>query len=95
METVLGFDMASITDEVHEEMRRFRAALPQLRETLEGRWVVFYEGKVVSDHATDDECLHAATVNPGEDAPFVVVRVAEEIPVVLSACSLYAIELHL
>ena len=86
--------MTEAAEKVLEEMRRFWAALPELRKHLEGRWVVFSQGEVVSDHATEDDALQASRDNPGEQQPFVVARVAERKPIPLSAASLYAVDIH-
>lgn len=69
--------MTTIAEKVREEMHRFWAELPELRKRLEGRWVVFYQGEVVSDHATEDDALAAAASRPGEGVPWAVDIVAE------------------
>jgi hypothetical protein len=70
---------------VREEMVRYRAALPGLLARYGGRWVVFKDGKVVSDHDTIDDA-HAAGVEAfGVFGGQVVIQVAEEKPLYINA----------
>ncbi len=82
--------MTSAADKVHEEMARFRAVLPKLMESHEGRWVVFHSGDVVADFGSEPEAYEAAIEMLGPEAGFVVARVAPVEPQPISAQILFA-----
>jgi hypothetical protein len=48
-----------VRQRVLDEAQRFRAALPELLTRLPGRFVVFRDGVVVSDHDSDEEAYIA------------------------------------
>jgi hypothetical protein len=77
--------MSEIERRVLEETERFRAALPELIKHHPGRWVVFRDGAVVSDHATEDEAYRAAVVRFGVQGGFVVAPVAHVEPTPITA----------
>lgn len=67
------------------ETERFLAALPELMKQHPGRWVVFRDGQVVSDHATEDEAYRDAVARFGLDGGFVVAPVVETAPTPVTA----------
>lgn len=73
--------MTDAHDRVKAEMARFLEALPKLRETLEGRWVVFLDGAVRSDHDTQERAYVSAVDVFGLQGGFVVAQVVEVKPV--------------
>ncbi|MBI5478799.1 MAG: hypothetical protein HY906_08090 [Deltaproteobacteria bacterium] len=77
--------MSDIERKVLEETERFRAALPELIKQHPGRWVVFRDGQVVSDHATEDEAYRAAVARFGVTGGFVVAPVVEVEPTPVTA----------
>lgn len=62
---------------VDREYARFREALPALLADprIAGRWVVFFDGKVVYDDDDDKRAYSWAVDNLGNYAPFVFTRV--------------------
>jgi hypothetical protein len=81
--------MDDLHQRVLEETKRFWAVLPKLLETIPGRWVVFKDGVVHGDYATHEEALDAGINQFGLDGGEVIAPVRPNIPVVLSAGSLY------
>lgn len=77
------------SDRVREEMGRFREALPRLLPELEGRWVVFRDGEVVSVHDDEEQAYRAAVEQFGPAGGQVIARVEPERTVPLSAAVLY------
>ena len=67
------------------ETQRFRAALPCLLESYEGRWVVFKNGAVASIHASQDEACEAGLAAFGPYSPHVIDRVEQKSAVPVSA----------
>ena len=68
-------DYEATNHKVHEEAVRFDAALPELRQRLLGRYVVFLNGEVVDHFATMDEAYRTALERFGPDGGFVVSQV--------------------
>lgn len=60
---------------VLEETKRFEAKLPELLPQLAGRWVVFRDGVVASDHPNENEAYRAAVQAFGPQGGFVVAEV--------------------
>lgn len=77
--------MTTAVENVKEEMERFKKALPVLLAKLPGRWVVFRNGVVVGDYATQDEAFVAGLNEFGADGGQVIAQVAAIEPVPLSA----------
>ncbi len=83
------------TDEitrVAQEMRRFEEKLPELKENYSGRWVVFKDGKVHSDHATENDIYAAGIALFGLDGGHVVAILKDIGPVPVSASVLYGMQ---
>ena len=76
-------------DRVREEMGRFREALPRLLSELEGRWVVFRDGEVVSVHDDEEQAYIAGMERFGPDGGQVIALVVPERVVPVSAAVLY------
>ena len=74
---------------VLEETKRFWAVLPELLKTIPGRWVVFKDGVVVADYATGSEAHRAGIERFGLDGGQVIAPVKPNIPIPISAGSLY------
>lgn len=68
-------DTAALAQKVKEETRRFEAALPALLETMRGKWVVFRDGTVQSQHASEPDAYVAAVAKYGPHGGFVVAPV--------------------
>jgi hypothetical protein len=69
--------MTDVDQRVLAETLRFREVLPQLMTRYRGRWVVFRDGTVASDHETEGDALAAAVERFGVDGGFVVAPVSE------------------
>lgn len=74
---------------VLEETRRFEAALPDLMTRYEGRWVVFKDGAVVSDHDTEEEAFLSSLERFGLEGGQVIAQVKPIRPRVLTAAVLF------
>jgi hypothetical protein len=83
--------MAEVADRVLEETRRFHRALPMLLETHRGRWVVFVDGRVRSDHASEEQAYAWAVATYGEHGGFVVAPVDELRPTPVTAAAVFGI----
>ena len=70
-----GKSQAEVYRKVESEMQAFKEALPRLMKTLSGRWVVFLDGQVQSDHITQDEAYRAALERYGLGAGYVIACV--------------------
>jgi hypothetical protein len=64
-------------EQVREETMKFHAALPGLLEKHRGKWVVFKNGTVSSEHANDIEAYSDGVRKFGVDGGFVVAQVTE------------------
>jgi hypothetical protein len=84
--------MDEIATRVLEESRRFRAKLPELMKTYEGRWVVFRDGDVKDDFEDEEEAYVAAVNAFGVHGGFVIAHVAADTcePVPVSAGLFFA-----
>lgn len=79
-------------EKVLEETKRFHDALPQLVQKYAGRWVVFAEGAVVSDHANENDAYKAALERFGVQGGFVVAPVVELKPTPITAGVLFGLQ---
>ena len=79
------------TEKVLEETHRFHQALPSLLAEHRGRWVVFKDGSVQSEHATEAEAYNSAVQTFGRDAGFVVAQITEISPTPITAGVLFGI----
>lgn len=70
---------------VADEMAKFEQQLPLLLRQLPGRWVVFRDGVVYSDHESGPAAYRAAVAQFGAKGGFVVAPVEEIKPLPLSA----------
>jgi hypothetical protein len=70
--------MSDIEQTVLDEVKRFRAALPQLLTRYRDRWVVWKDGRVQSDHATLDEAYRAGLRKYGPKSGMVVKQVCDD-----------------
>ena len=84
--------MATVADRVRAENNRFRDVLPDLLKKYRGRWVVFRDGEVQSDFATEDEAYADAVQRFGHDGGFVVAPVQEVTPTPLTAAIAFSCE---
>ena len=84
--------MADQDDRVLQETLRFEAALPDLRKRYPpGRWVVFHEAKVASDHDSSGDAYAAAVAAFGPDGGFVIAPIAETKATPLSDAVLFGV----
>lgn len=74
---------------IHDEMKRFRVALPELQKTLDGRWVVFRLGTVVADFESEESAYSHALEQFGLGGGFIVIRVEEPKPAPLTAAVMF------
>jgi DNA-binding protein Fis len=66
------------------EWDRFQVALPALIESPHrGRWVVFLNGRVESDHDNEDDAFEAAVAKHGLDKNFIIAQVATQNPALI------------
>jgi len=77
--------MDEYESKILEETKRFFNALPELIETVGGRWVVFRDGVVVSDYATEDEAYRSAITLFGEEGGYVIGQVVAVEPTPVTA----------
>jgi hypothetical protein len=76
--------MAERNKRALKEYRVFEAARPRLmRGRYRGRWVVFLDGKVQSDHDDELEAFEAGVKAFGVETPFVIGAVRKPVPVTL------------
>ena len=75
---------ASRYDAVLAETLRFRSMLPVLMPEYRDRWVVFREGQVHSDHATEEEAFIAGLDRFGPSGGHIVAVVRPVEPITLS-----------
>jgi len=83
--------VADVADKVLEETKRFHQALPELLRTRRGRWVVFREGAVQSEHGNEDDAYAAAVEKFGAEGGFVIARVEEVTPTPITAGVLFGL----
>jgi hypothetical protein len=76
---------------VLEETKRFHQALPSLLPDHRGKWIVFKEGSVHSEHDSEDAAYAAAVNAYGKNGGFVVAQVAEVSPLPITAGVLFGI----
>lgn len=67
------------------EVARFEGALPELLETLAGKWVVFLGGQVRSSHDTEADAVAAAEAELNAEDGFVITIVETRRTVPLTA----------
>ena len=86
-----GDRMDETAKRVLEESRRFRACLPELMKTYEGRWIVFRDGNVIDDFDDEDAAYAAAITRFGTRGGFVIAPVASDAcdPVPVSAALVF------
>ena len=65
---------------VLDEWDRFQVQLPELMTSMPGRWIVFKDDKVLSDHETEEIAFEAAIERLGTEEPFIVAQAAKENP---------------
>jgi hypothetical protein len=73
------------------ETERFLSVLPELIERYRGRWVVFRDGRVVSDHDTEDQAYQAAVEQFGIAGGHVVAPVVETTPTPVTAGVMFGV----
>lgn len=80
--------MGTLEDKVAEQHDRFLRKLPQMRAAHDGEWVVFLDAAL---HFARDErsALKWADAHLAVDAGYVVTRVEEPEPVLMSAALAY------
>lgn len=82
--------MPTAADLVREEMKRFLQALPNLLASSRGRWVVFKDGKVHSEHDTEDDAYLAGRRAFGPQGGHVIAQVTEVHAMPLTAAVMYS-----
>lgn len=78
-----------ISEVVRAESARFDGALPSLFGRYAGRWVVFKDGAVVTDHGTEVDALTAAVERFGAQGGFVIGCVRDRSAVPLTAAIMF------
>jgi hypothetical protein len=81
--------MNELEAKVLQETERFFSALPDLIESLGGRWVVFLDGQVVSHHDTEDAAYRDAVALFGGERGYVIAQVVEVTPTPITAGVMY------
>lgn len=74
-----------LMEKVRAESERFEKALPDLLATIPGRWVIYLEGEVRGDFATEDDAYAAALERYDIGAGFVIAPVIQPSPVPVTA----------
>lgn len=74
-----------VAAKVLEETKRFQANLPELMKELEGRWVLYKDGRVTAVFQTEDEAFKAGLETFGLDGGHIVICVEPMDPIPLSA----------
>ena len=77
--------MADVRETVKEQTRLFMGSLPSLLVAHRGKWVVFREGAVQSEHNTQNDAFKAAVAKFGLNGGFVVAEVRESIATPVTA----------
>ncbi len=65
---------------ISEEKAEFRRQLSKLKKTLENKWVLFKDGKVVESFDDEDTAYAEGLQRYGTDEPFLITCVEEEKP---------------
>lgn len=74
---------------VIEERALFDRVLPELLETIPGKWVVFHNGEVRAVYDDEDEAYVFALETLGRDAGFLLTRVEESRPIPMTAAIMF------
>ncbi len=82
--------MADLEGKIMEETRLFESALPELLQSMPGKWVVFRDG-VQSVHESGNDAYAAALAAFGQHGGYVVAQVNEITLAPVSAGALYGI----
>ena len=77
--------MVDVSNKVLEQSRLFLGLLPALLEKHRGKWVVFHDGAVHSEHDTEEKAYLAALDAFGSDAGFVIMPVVEPLATPITA----------
>jgi hypothetical protein len=64
-----------VAERVLAESLELRRQMPALMKRIRGKWVVFRDGKVQSQHRTEDAALRAGLKRYGVHGAFVIARV--------------------
>jgi hypothetical protein len=83
--------MPTTSEKVLEETKRFHQALPELLSAHRDHWVVFMDGKVKSQHASEQEAYADAVKTYGRDGGFVIAKVVEVSSTPITAGVLFGI----
>lgn len=78
-------DRDAILVRVKNESARFRTKIPQLVPLYKGKWVVFRDDVVVSEHSDEESAYVAGLKQFGPGGGHVVAVVCEPEPCLLSA----------
>lgn len=65
---------------VRAESRELDRQMPGLLRRIRGKWVVFRDGEVQSQHRSSDDALRAALKRYGVHGAFVIARVEPVVP---------------
>jgi len=65
---------------VRAESRELDRQMPGLLRRMPGKWIVFRDGKVQSQHRSSDDALRAAVGLYGVHGAFVIARVEPIVP---------------
>ncbi len=85
--------MSDVREKIKEESQRFVQALPELLKTLKGRWVVFKDGAVQGDYATESEAYGVAVKRFGLEGGFAIHEVKEQEPFFITAGAVYGVQI--
>ena len=83
--------MATVSEKVLEETKRFRAAMPKLLDTYRDKWVVFKDGVVDSAHDDEKSAYLAASQKFGPGTGYVIAHVIETRPTPVTAAVLFGL----
>jgi len=86
--------MSDIREKIKKESQLFAEALPKLlKTTLKGRWVVFRDGAVQGDYATESEAYKDAVRRFSLEGGFAIHEVKEQEPIFITAGAVYGVRI--
>ena len=83
--------MSDVAQIVLAQTLEFERQLPELLLELSGRWVVFRDGAVVSDHDTLEMAYRSARLLFGVDGGYAILEVAPRTPQPLTARAVFGL----
>lgn len=85
--------MNDVREKVKKESLLFVQALPELLKTLKGRWVIFKDGAVQGDYATESDAYKDAVKRFSLEGGFAIHEVKEQEPVFITAGAVYGVDI--